>query len=57
MSIHHIYVVPLEVKRVCWIPPGTVLTDGRELLCGHWESNMGPLGEQLVKTRVNMPLQ
>jgi hypothetical protein len=37
--------------------PGTGVTDDCEPSCGYWESNLGPLEEQLVPLTTELSLQ
>ena len=48
MAVHHMCAVPMpeKAKREDIGSPGTRVTNGCELPCGHWESNRGPLQEQ-----------
>ena len=46
MHVHHMHLVPVkEGARL----PGTGVTYGCELPCGHWELNWSPLQEQEVR--------
>lgn len=47
MSVLHVCLVFMRARRGPCVPQSEV-TDGVEPLCGHWESNTGPLREQTL---------
>jgi hypothetical protein len=55
MSVHHVHEMSKETRsRQASSPLGTGITGNSEPPCGCWESNLGPLEEQVVILTVEL---